>query len=73
VLTPDSKLRIVVALRSKCIQFVDNFVPQTKINVKNMINCPSVTWVDDNVNISGSDSNGKGRMCVDIKYHPPSS
>ena len=56
--------RIVVALRSKCIQFVNNFVPQTKINVTNITNCTGATWVDDNVNVDGCDSNGKGRINI---------
>ena len=54
--------RIVVALRSKCIQFVDNFVAQTKISVKNINYCFGVTWVDDNVYLGGSDGNGKGGL-----------
>jgi hypothetical protein len=56
--------RIVVALKVEGIKFVDNFVAQTKISVKNM-NCYSgVTWVDDNVYVSGSDSNGKSRINI---------
>jgi sugar lactone lactonase YvrE len=56
--------RIVVALRSKCIQFVDNFVAQTKISVQNINYCFGVTWVDDNVYVGGSDSNGKGGINI---------
>ena len=56
--------RIVVALRSKYIQFVDNFVAQTKISVQNINYCFGVTWVDDNVYVGGSDSNGKGGINI---------
>ena len=56
--------RIVVALRSKYIQFVDNFVAHTKISVQNINYCFCVTWVDDNVYVGGSDSNGKGGINI---------
>jgi hypothetical protein len=56
--------RIVVALRSKCIQFVDNFVPHPKISVQNINYCFGVTWVDDNVYVSGCDSNVKGGINI---------
>ena len=56
--------RIVVALQNKCIQFVDNFVAQTMISVQNIYYCQGVTWVDDNVYVSGSDGNGKGRINI---------
>ena len=54
--------RIVVALRENCIQFVDNFVAHTKINVQYACFC--VTWVDDNVYVGGYDSNVKGRINI---------
>jgi sugar lactone lactonase YvrE len=56
--------RIVVALKVEGIKFVDNFVAQTKISVKIINCCSGVTWVDDNVYVSGSDSNGKGRINI---------
>ena len=52
--------RIVVSFRSKCIQFVDNFVAQTKISVQNINYCRGVTWVDNNVYVGGCGNNGKG-------------
>jgi hypothetical protein len=51
--------RIVVALQGEGIQFVDNFVAHTKISVQNINSCLGVTWVDDNVYVSGSNSRGK--------------
>jgi hypothetical protein len=56
--------RIVVALQGNTIQFVDNFVAHTKISVQNINRCRGVTWVDDNVYVSGSDSNGKGMINI---------
>ena len=56
--------RIVVALQDNGIQFVDNFVAQRKITVKNIADCFGVTWVDDNVYVSGRDSNYKGRISI---------
>jgi sugar lactone lactonase YvrE len=56
--------RIVVALQNKCIQFVDNFVAQTKISVQNIYYCRGVTWVDDNVYVSGFNGNGKGEINI---------
>jgi hypothetical protein len=56
--------RIVLAFRSNGIQFVDNFIAQRKITVKNMNYCASVTWVKDNVYVSGSDSNGGGGINI---------
>ena len=56
--------RIVVALHSNDVQFVDNFAAHTKISVQNMNSCLGVRWVDDNVYVSGSDSNGKGRLNI---------
>ena len=56
--------RIVVALKDKGIQFVDNFVAHTKISVKNINRCLGVTWVDDNVYVGGHGSNGKGRINI---------
>jgi sugar lactone lactonase YvrE len=56
--------RIVVALKVEGIKFVDNFVAQTKISVKFINCCSGVTWVDDNVYVSGADSNGKGRIHI---------
>ena len=56
--------RIAVALRSNDIQFVDNFIPQTTISVKYITDCTCVTWVDDNVYVSGSDINGKGSITI---------
>ena len=53
--------RIVVALRSNCIQFVDNFIAQTKIRVKNITDCTGVTWVDDNIYVR---YNRRGRMYI---------
>jgi sugar lactone lactonase YvrE len=49
--------RIVVALRGNGIQFVDNFVAHTAITVQNRNVYFGVTWVDDNVYLSGRDSN----------------
>ena len=56
--------RIVVALQNKCIQFVDNFVAQTKIRFQNIDYCRGVTWVDDNVYVSGSNGKGKGGINI---------
>ena len=56
--------RIVVALQANGIQFVDNFIPQRKISVKNIADCRGVTWVDDNVYVGGSDSNGKSGINI---------
>jgi hypothetical protein len=56
--------RIVVALQNKCIQFVDNFVAQTKIRFQNIYYCRGVTWVDDNVYVKGFNCNGKGRINI---------
>ena len=56
--------RIVVALQDDGIQFVDNFVAQREITVQNKNNCFGVTWVDDNVYVSGRDSNYKGRINI---------
>ena len=56
--------RIVVALQSNGVQFVDNFIAQTKIRVKDIQYCMGVSWVDDNVYVSGNDSNGKGRINI---------
>jgi sugar lactone lactonase YvrE len=53
--------RIVVALKSSnAIQFVDNFTAQKKIIVQNMTDCTGVTWVDNNVYVSGYDRYGSG-------------
>ena len=54
--------RIVVALKSSGIQFVDNITAKKKIIVQNMKNCGGVVWVDDNVYVGGCDSNRKGRI-----------
>jgi hypothetical protein len=56
--------RIVVALEDNDIQFVDNFVAQRKISVQNMKSCGGVRWVDDNVYVSGSDSNDIGMINI---------
>ena len=56
--------RIVVALQDNSIQFVDNFVAHTNISVQNINMCLGVTWVDDNVYVSGSDSHGKSRINI---------
>jgi hypothetical protein len=56
--------RIVVALQCDCIQFVDDFVAHTKIRVQKINTCLCATWVDDNVYVGGSDSNGKGRLNI---------
>ena len=56
--------RIVVTLQSNGVQFVDNFVAHTKISVQNINYCFGVRWVDDNVYVGGSDSNGKGRINI---------
>jgi hypothetical protein len=56
--------RIAVALRRNGIQFVDNFIAQTTISVKSIDDCTCVTWVDDNVYVSGYDSNGEGRINI---------
>jgi hypothetical protein len=54
--------RIVVALRSNGIQFVDSFTAQKKIIVQNMTECTGVTWVDDNVYVSGYDAHYSSRI-----------
>jgi len=56
--------RIVVALKDNGIQFVDNFVAQRKITVKNIANCFGVKWVDDNVYVGGRDNNYRGRINI---------
>jgi len=58
--------RIVVALKSNGIQFVDNFTAQKKIIVQNMMYCLGVTWVDDNVYVSGNDgkADNDGRINI---------
>ena len=56
--------RIVVALKDKGIQFVDNFVAHTKISVQNIDRCLGVTWVDDNVYVGGLDINCEGRINI---------
>ena len=55
---------IVVALNKKGIQYVDEFKAQPTIIVKHMASCTGVTWVDDNVYVSGFDINGKGVMHI---------
>jgi sugar lactone lactonase YvrE len=50
--------RIVVALQSSGIQFVDSFTAQKKIIVQNMTYCRGVMWVDNNVYVSGYDRYG---------------
>jgi DNA-binding beta-propeller fold protein YncE len=45
-------------LLQKGIEFVDNFVAQTTKSVHNINRCLGVSWVDDNVYVSGSDSSG---------------
>jgi sugar lactone lactonase YvrE len=56
--------RIVVALQSNGIQFVDNFIAQTTISVKYITDCTGVTWVDDNVYLSVYDSNGRDSINI---------
>ena len=56
--------RIVVALQSNGVQFVDNFIAHTKISVLNIADCYAVTWVDDNVYVSGCDSSYKSRINI---------
>jgi sugar lactone lactonase YvrE len=56
--------RIAVALRRNGIQFVDNFIAQTTIRVKYIADCTGVMWVDDNVYVSGYDSNSKGSIHI---------
>jgi sugar lactone lactonase YvrE len=56
--------RIIVALQSNGVQFVDNFIAQTKIRVKDIEYCRGVSWVDDKVYVSGSNSNGGGRINI---------
>jgi hypothetical protein len=56
--------RIVVALQSNGVQFVDNFIAQTKISVQNINYWFGVRWVDDNVYVSGANSNGKDRIHI---------
>ena len=56
--------RIVVALQYNGIQFVDNFIAQRNISVQNILYCAGVTWVDDNVYVSGS--NGDEKYMVNI-------
>jgi hypothetical protein len=56
--------RIAVALRSNGIQFVDNFIAQTKISVEYIDECAGVTWVYDNVYVSGNDSNDRGSINI---------
>jgi sugar lactone lactonase YvrE len=51
-------------LRRNGIQLVDNFVPQTKISVQNINSCFGISWVEDNVYVSGADGNGKGRINI---------
>ena len=61
--------RIVVALKSNGIQFVDSFTAQRKIIVQNMMYCRGVMWVDDNVNVSGYDGGGNcGRVNI-LDFH----
>ena len=55
---------IVVALQCKGIQFVDKFIAQRKIRVQNITDCTGVTWVDDNVYVSGYASCGKGMINI---------
>jgi hypothetical protein len=45
-------------LLQKGIEFVNNFVAQTTKSVHNINRCLGVSWVDDNVYVSGSDSSG---------------
>ena len=56
--------RIAVALRRNGIQFVDNFIAQTTIRVKYIADCTGVMWVDDNIYVSGYDSNSKGSIHI---------
>jgi sugar lactone lactonase YvrE len=56
--------RIVIALQSNGVQFVDNFIAQTKIRVKDMKCCMGVSWVDDNVYVGGRDSNSIGSIHI---------
>jgi hypothetical protein len=46
------------------IQFVDNFIAQTKISVLKITQCRGVTWVDDNVYVGGGDRNDKGQISI---------
>jgi hypothetical protein len=52
--------RIVVALQDSGVQFVDNFIAQTKISIQSITDCRGVTWVEDHVYVCGSDSNDDG-------------
>jgi hypothetical protein len=56
--------RIVVALQINGVQFVDNFIAETPILINNIKFCMGVTWIDDNVYVSGSDCNRKGRIHI---------
>ena len=57
--------RIVVALRSNGIQFVDSFTAQKKIIVQNITYCTGITWVDDNIYVGGCDEHGScGRINI---------
>jgi hypothetical protein len=56
--------RIVVALQSNGVQFVDKFVAQTAISVQNINSCLCVRWVDDNIYVGGCDSNFKSRINI---------
>ena len=56
--------RIVIALQSNGVQFVDNFVAQTKISVQYINNCLCVRWVDHSIYVGGYDSNFKSRINI---------
>ena len=56
--------RIVVALRDSGVHFVDNLIAQAKISIQNITDCRGVTWVEENVYVGGSDSNGDGRIII---------
>jgi sugar lactone lactonase YvrE len=56
--------RIVVALQDSGVQFVDNFIAQTKISIQSITDCRGVTWVEDHVYVCGSDSNDDGRIII---------
>ena len=60
--------RIVVALQSSGIQFVDSFTAQKKIIVQNMMYCRGVMWVDDNVYVGGYDELGSCMIHI-LDFH----
>jgi hypothetical protein len=54
----------MIILPSSGVQFVDNFIAQTKISIQSITDCRGVTWVEDHVYVCGSDSNDDGRIII---------